>query len=347
MFPPGKKYESGMANTLTNLEVQEILEECQKQEKLTHIAKGEKLYQLPKILGEGYWQNFELCEGLQLTTLNLKKRHHHLHKIEQHSSQMPLTSSFYLAGNCRVTNEGLKIPQEEVAGKNYLYCLPSTAETEEYLADQNLILIRISIAPDLFQTLISHQFSELSWDIKNAITTPSPLSLLYRQSVTTPAMKSVLKQLLNCPYQGITRKFFLQSKVLELLGLQLAEMNHDQTLISPNLKLNCHDLDQIHYAKEILISRIDHPPSLIELARQVNLNERKLKQGFREIFGTTVFGYLYQYRMEQAQQLLLQGQMTIQEIACTVGYASRSSFVAAFKKKFQVPPSHFLSKKSR
>jgi AraC-like DNA-binding protein len=336
-----------MANTLTNLEVQEILTECQQQERLIYTAKGEKLYQLPKILGEGYWQNIELYEGLQLTILNLSKRHHHLHKIEQHSPQMPLTSSFYLAGNCRVTNEGIKKPQEEIAGKNYLYCLPSTAEIEEYLADQKLNLIRISISPDLFQTLISHQFSELSWDIKSAIAAPSPSSLLYRQSVTTTAMQSLLKQLLNCPYQGITRQFFLQSKVLELLGLQLAQINQNQSIFSQNFNLNRSDLERIYYAQEILISNINQPPSLIELARQVNLNERKLKQGFRDVFGTTVFGYLYQYRMEQAQQLLLQGQMTVQDVASQVGYASRSSFVAAFKKKFQVSPSHFQGKKSR
>jgi len=335
-----------MANTLTNLEVQEILTECQKQERLTYIAKGEKLYQLPKILGEGYWQNLELCDGLKLTIMSLKKRNNHLHQIEQHSPQMPLISSFYLAGNCRVTNEGLKTPQEEIAGKNYLYRLPSTAETEEYLAQKPLTLIRIAIAPQLLQTFISHQFNELSSDIKSAII-PSSSYLLYRQSVTTPVMQCLLKQLLNCPYQGITRQFFLQSKVLELLGLQLAQINQNQTLFLPNLKLNCQDRDRIYNAKEILIANINHPPSLIALARQVNLNERKLKEGFREVFGTTVFGYLHQYRMEQAQQLLLQGEMTIQEVACQVGYASRSSFVAAFKKKFQVPPSYFLSKKSR
>jgi len=343
-----------MAKTLTNVEVQEIFSEYQSRiPTLTQGKKGEQFNRLPDILGDGYWQQIELCFGLKLTIINVKKQHNHLHQIEQHSLEMPLTSNFYLAGSCRVTNKGLKTSQEEVAGKNYLYCLPLTAETEEYLAQQPLYCIHITISPQLFKTLIAHQFSDLAGDLKSAMSRsdrpsgiePSSSSLFYRQSVTTPAMQGLLRQLLNCPYQGMTRQFFLQSKVLELLGLQLAEIHQNQSLFSPNCKLSRADLDVIYYAEEILRKHINQPPSLLELARQVNLNERKLKQGFREVFGTTVFGYLYQYRMEQAQQLLLQGEMTIQEVANMVGYSSRSSFVAAFKKKFQVSPSYFLRKK--
>ncbi len=53
-----------------------------------------------------------------------------------------------------------------------------------------------------------------------------------------------------------------------------------------------------------MLRNISNPPSLIELARQVGINECTLKRGFRQIFGNTMFGYLHDYRMEQARQLL-------------------------------------------
>ena len=71
---------------------------------------------------------------------------------------------------------------------------------------------------------------------------------------------------------------------------------------------------RIHQAKDILIRQIDNPPSLLSLARQVGINDFKLKQGFRQVFGTTVFGYLHSHRMERAAQLLQGNHIWSQEI---------------------------------
>jgi AraC-like DNA-binding protein len=150
-------------------------------------------------------------------------------------------------------------------------------------------------------------------------------------------MHRTLQQILNCPYQGWTRQFYLESKALELLILWLAHAaDSDKTF--DLCKLSLDDIDRIHQAKDILTRRLNQPPSLLELARQVGLNDRKLKQGFRQIFGTTVFGYLHNYRMQQAQRLLMAGQMNVKETAQSVGYASQSAFNAAFKKRFGVNP---------
>jgi AraC family transcriptional regulator, transcriptional activator of the genes for pyochelin and ferripyochelin receptors len=64
----------------------------------------------------------------------------------------------------------------------------------------------------------------------------------------------------------------------------------------------------------------------------------KLKQGFRQLFGTTMFGYLHDYRMEMARNLLLEGNMSITTVANTVGYSHLRHFSAAFKRKFGITP---------
>jgi AraC family transcriptional regulator, transcriptional activator of the genes for pyochelin and ferripyochelin receptors len=99
------------------------------------------------------------------------------------------------------------------------------------------------------------------------------------------------------------------------------------------------DLDRLYQAREILLQDLENPPSLLDLAKQVGLNDYKLKAGFRRVFGTTVFGYLHEQRMTQAHDLLTSSDLPVTEIANQVGYTSLSAFSTAFKKFFGIRPS--------
>ena len=72
------------------------------------------------------------------------------------------------------------------------------------------------------------------------------------------------------------------------------------------------------------------PPTLVELAHLIGLNDYTLKKGFCQVFDTTVFGYLTQERMKQAERLLAQ-QQSVATVAIAVGYASPTAFSGAFK----------------
>lgn len=161
---------------------------------------------------------------------------------------------------------------------------------------------------------------------------------------TTPVMQIALEQILNCPYQGLTKQIYLEGKCWELIALRLEQLVASYSQLSKSRVLQPDDIDRIHLAKEVLIRHLNNPPSLLGLARQVGLNDYKLKLGFRQVFGTTVFGYLHAYRMEQARLLLAERQMKAKEVAKLVGYASPSRFTAAFKRKFGVSPSVYLAK---
>ena len=121
----------------------------------------------------------------------------------------------------------------------------------------------------------------------------------------------------------------------------------DQELRQRDIKpiphpLKSDDIERIHQARKILLQQLDNPPSLLSLARQVGLNDCALKRGFRQVFGETTFGYLHNHRMETARQLLIEGEVNITEAARHVGFANRSYFAAAFRKKYGVAPSEYL-----
>jgi AraC-like DNA-binding protein len=69
---------------------------------------------------------------------------------------------------------------------------------------------------------------------------------------------------------------------------------------------------------------VENPPSLLELAQLVGVSDRTLRRSFQELFGTTVFGYLTEKRMEQAEILLREGNSSVAEVANIVGYSHLS-----------------------
>ena len=92
------------------------------------------------------------------------------------------------------------------------------------------------------------------------------------------------------------------------------------------------------YAREYIMNNLETPPGLSELAKIVGINEYKLKRGFKEIFGNTVFGYLSDARLEIAKNDLLESKKTVSGISSELGYSSVQHFSSAFKKKFGLSP---------
>lgn len=246
--------------------------------------------------------------------------------------------SFFIAGDVRTQLHGLTEPVDEVVGRNYLSCVQDTLETETWKAGK-LLRVQIGIDPPcFFGNLPETQLSQLPSELRQMITS-GRVQPYYRSSVTTPEMQMVLHQILHCPYQGLMKRLYMEGKALELITLQFNQLQNDNSTTKTRSPLPSDDIERIYQAKEILIRQLDNPPSLLELARQVSINDHKLKQGFRQVFNTTVFGYLHDYRLEQARQLLKTGEMGVGEIVCQVGFADRSYFAAAFRKKFGVNPS--------
>ncbi len=144
----------------------------------------------------------------------------------------------------------------------------------------------------------------------------------------------VAHEIIYCPYNGPLEQLFLFSKCMELLVLQ-ADLFAKE---SASDKLSLKDKTKLLDAKEILDANIENPPTIVEISRQVALNEFKLKKGFKEQFGATLFGYVHFLRMDKAKRLLLDSQDSIKEIAYQTGYSSPQYFSKAFKQEFGVAP---------
>ena len=93
---------------------------------------------------------------------------------------------------------------------------------------------------------------------------------------------------------------------------------------------------QFNDARDYLISDLTNPPTIDWLAKQVGLNHSKLKKGFKQIFGKSIYAYYLTERMNKAKQLLIENSVT--ETAIMLGYSNISHFSSAFRKQFGVLP---------
>lgn len=149
----------------------------------------------------------------------------------------------------------------------------------------------------------------------------------------TPDMEQVIGQILSCPYQGITRRTYLEHQTRKLVALYL------ETLVQH--QINEAGLDYVYQAGELLRKQLVDPPTVEALARQVGTNRFYLYQGFQQVYGTTPFGYLRDCRLLQARRLLMTSDLSIRKVAAAVGYTSRSNFAMAFRQQMGLNPKAF------
>lgn len=161
----------------------------------------------------------------------------------------------------------------------------------------------------------------------------------------TPEMISIIRSMLHNDYPDEVKKMYLQNKVAELLL-------HAFTRIAPSfvtaaeIRLHQYDIDKIREAREYLLLNMEHPLTVIELSHKVGINDFKLKKGFKQLYGVTIFDFLLEARMDKARNMLLETNTPVHEIAFATGYKNVSSFTAAFKKKMGYPPSALKRDKS-
>jgi AraC-like DNA-binding protein len=148
-------------------------------------------------------------------------------------------------------------------------------------------------------------------------------------------MTRIVYELLRCPYDENLRKLYFENKVNDFLFEMLVESSKEDT--SSN-KLTQKENDSLFKARDIIMADITQHFSIREISQKVQLNEFKLKTGFKQVFGTGLFEYLLKIRMEKAYQLLTETNKPIKEIASLTGYDYLTNFIAAFRKHFTQTP---------
>ncbi|HSM64169.1 MAG TPA: AraC family transcriptional regulator [Gillisia sp.] len=163
----------------------------------------------------------------------------------------------------------------------------------------------------------------------------------YKDAPVSPSMAVVLNQLMNFNLTPSIKNLYFKAKAFELLSLYFNKAENPDLEQCPFLS-DEENIKKIRSAKDIVINRMAEPPSLQELSDEIGLSLKKLKEGFKHIYGDSFYSFLFDYKMEYARKLLDSGEYNVNEVGLRVGYSTSSHFIAAFKKKFGTTPKKYL-----
>ena len=295
--------------------------------------------------GEEQYRFAHLSSGIKLD-ISDEQIFLNRNKLAEHDDRPILTAKFYLSGNHSVICPGIAgvaTKYSEVSGQNYLFYLPNIEEIEQSCAGDRWQMLRINIDLDTIVKFIT-ELNTPPKQLQSLIENDNPSRFHINVGSITSQMQTIIGQIWHHPYKGGIARMYLEAKVLELLAMQFTQL----TELKPdavNSSLRPKSIDRIYQAKDILMSRLENPPSILELAQQVGVSDRTLRTGFRKLFDTTVIGYITTLRIEQAELLLRENKLSIGEVANSVGYSNLSHFSAAFKRQFGITPSQCIAGK--
>jgi AraC-like DNA-binding protein len=247
---------------------------------------------------------------------------------------VPLGFGFCLSGCSRVQLVGQKAEKVVKPGQAVLNCIPNVSGVVETIGTEQVMRISILMDLEQFYAFVEEEMDVLPPQLENLSTRKS-----CHEGLITPAMRTTIFQILNCSYQGLARRFFLESKVLELMAHKIGQIEAVDSR-KPNIKpLPFSDVDRVREAARLLASDLENSPDLNQLAQSVGMCRSKLHRCFRIVYGVTPFEYLRNRRLEAAMAFLSDGRMNVSEAAYMVGYSSPSYFTKAFTKYFGHLPS--------
>jgi AraC-like DNA-binding protein len=300
------------------------------------LGNFEELTGVPEHLGQGYIRSIELFPEMWLSFDDCEYHQDLMVKapIHEHPIQFAVHLSGYIYFDAVHPNLGGTCSYFSGSGM-------SPAYVEKYRGGERITIVGVDIEPKWLESFLTDE--QYDAETLKCLFKGEDWKVSFYPTVTRK-MRLLAQQLWNAPYRGAAKRMYLQAKVLELLAMHLDIIsNHSNQ--TPGSRLKPETSARLHYAKEILTSQVANPPSLPELARQVGVSNRTLHRGFQTLFNTTVVGYLTQRRLEQAEQLLRQGNLKVAEVANLVGYEHLGHFAAAFKRQFGITPSQCLAGK--
>ncbi|MAJ37594.1 MAG: AraC family transcriptional regulator [Flavobacteriaceae bacterium] len=210
--------------------------------------------------------------------------------------------------------------------------LPISAELEK---DSQWLCLVLSI--DGLHALFSEHAKIIPF-----LNTETQETKFYSQGELSPAMAIVVSQLIENRLHAALKNIYNKGKVYELISLYFNKTEDTDLEQCPYLA-DDQNIRKIRQAKEIIVAEMNEPPTLEHLAKTIDLPLKRLKEGFKQLYGDSVYGFLFQHKMEFARKLLLSNKYSVGEIGLRVGYSTPSHFIAAFKKKYGTTPKKYLS----
>lgn len=296
----------------------------------------EIIHELPNDLGKGGFYTLNCRKGLNLCLNNTTFYRDYHSKVVLDSPMV--TFAFCLSGTTRTIAESRKDPMDVESGYALAYYFRDFVLERQSKGGKSIKGLAVHFRPE---TLISLAYPLCSENRRGEdfLIKAFKKGRFYSLRPMTQPMIFLLKEIFTSPHKGMVQKLFLESRTLELIACFFEQLFEIEPKNKKTKPLSFADKEKIEFAKDIIVNRIQFPPSLQDLASEVGMSHTRLTRGFKKLYGCTVFEYLRNKRLDYGRRLLEENRLSITEVAFEAGFSGSSHFAASFQKVYGVSPS--------
>ncbi|MBU5591606.1 AraC family transcriptional regulator [Clostridium sp. MSJ-4] len=193
--------------------------------------------------------------------------------------------------------------------------------------------IGIEIMPEYYNDYLQKQYPG---EYKN----PCSAFLSIDGAKDFPELVYLLKQVKNYRGTGMSAKLFYESKVAEAISL-VVDKSKTMPPTSQAKKISNEDMDRIRTVAKYIDHHYAFDIHLEQLTRIACMGITKLKYTFKRVYKCTITEYIQNRRMHEAEHILLNTDLNINQVAQIVGYKNASRFSELFHKNTGLLPKEF------
>lgn len=248
--------------------------------------------------------------------------------------------SVFLEGRGTLSVDGAS-PLEISPGSGVLFASNRYTRGKNSLAGgSRLRVVDIRFEPPLLRKLGGVSLARLGGAVMSESSLPEQDIFLI--GFRAPAkLLSIAASMMDRPTSpGMAEDLFLYSQAVEALGIAIDAVGRQQTNGLRLKPLTEPESRKVHAAIALIEERFSADWTIARLSREVGLNERRLKEGFRLTIGKSIHAYLRTTRIEAAAELISAG-ASVTEAALAVGFENLSHFSKVFRAEKGVLPSRY------
>ncbi|MDT0690144.1 AraC family transcriptional regulator [Salegentibacter sp. F188] len=241
-------------------------------------------------------------------------------------------------GNEKVVHNIKKFQNAVVASER------SNGHILSFLAGEKAVITSIEIQRDEFQSKTSCEVESMEEEFKKLFTDEKASHQFLYEGMYSLHISEMFKEIENFKEKEFLKKLFTEGKIYEIIALQMLQYQDDLKDVGNRSLLRLYEVEQIEKAAEIIKLDIINFHSIEVISREVGLNANKLQQGFHDLYSHTVNGYVNKVRLDLAQNLLINTDLSLAEIVDRIGLINKSYFSKIFKDKHGISPSNYRKK---
>jgi AraC-like DNA-binding protein len=159
-----------------------------------------------------------------------------------------------------------------------------------------------------------------------------PAWICQNHPLIAPRILHSIYSVIGNGFEGELQSLYLDCKFVDLI---IASLHHCQYF---KIGLDEGDVRKIKETKEYIEQNLKFRLDVSYLADKISLTRKKFEAGFKQLFGTSVFDFITNERMQQARVMLRDSTLTISEISLSLGYTRLNNFYKTFKRRFGYSP---------